>query len=86
MFERVQFFTVVLHRLLTCTITIHHATRVAQVCLKIVCHPRVMSRSLPHLTLTTCTSLYNLVHKFIPMLQARKIPHAKAAVEKEWEN
>ena len=29
---------------------------------------------------------YNLVHKFIPMLQAMKIPDAKAAVDKEWEN
>ena len=28
---------------------------------------------------------YNLVHKFIPMLQALKIPAAKAAVDKEWE-
>ena len=28
----------------------------------------------------------NLVHKFIPMLQAMKIPAAKAAVDKEWEN
>ena len=27
---------------------------------------------------------YNLVHKFIPMLQAMKIPAAKAAVDKEW--
>ena len=27
----------------------------------------------------------NLVHKFIPMPQAFKIPDAKAAVEKEWE-
>ena len=32
--------------------------------------------SLPH---------YNLVHKFIPMPQAMKIPAAKAAVEKDWE-
>ena len=31
-------------------------------------------------------SHYNLVHKFIPMPQASKIPDAKAAVEKEWEN
>ena len=30
-------------------------------------------------------SHYNLVHKFIPMPQAMKIPDAKAAVEKEWE-
>ena len=28
---------------------------------------------------------YNLVHKFIPMPQAIKIPAAKAAVDKEWE-
>ena len=28
---------------------------------------------------------YNLLHKFIPMPQARKIPAAKAAVDKEWE-
>ena len=27
---------------------------------------------------------YNLVHKFIPMLQAMKIPAAKAAVDIEW--
>ena len=29
---------------------------------------------------------YNFVHKFIPMPQALKIPAAKAAVDKEWEN
>ena len=28
---------------------------------------------------------YNLVHKFIIMPQAMKIPAAKAAVDKEWE-
>ena len=28
---------------------------------------------------------YNLVHKFIPMPQAMKIPAAKPAVDKEWE-
>ena len=28
---------------------------------------------------------YNLVHKFIPMPQAMKIPAANAAVDKEWE-
>ena len=28
---------------------------------------------------------YNLVHKFIPTLQAVKIPAAKAAMDKEWE-
>ena len=30
-------------------------------------------------------SHYNLVHKFIPVPEAMKIPDAKAAVEKEWE-
>ena len=29
---------------------------------------------------------YRLVHKFLPMPQAMKIPAAKAAVDKEWEN
>ena len=29
---------------------------------------------------------YNLVHKFVPKPQAMKIPAAKAAVDKEWEN
>ena len=28
---------------------------------------------------------YNLVHKFIPMPQAMRIPAAKAAADKEWE-
>ena len=28
---------------------------------------------------------YNLVHQFIPMPQAMKIPAAKGAVDKEWE-
>ena len=28
---------------------------------------------------------YNLVHKFIPVPQAMKIPAVKAAVDKEWE-
>ena len=28
---------------------------------------------------------YSLVHKFLPMPQAKKIPDAKASVEKEWE-
>ena len=29
---------------------------------------------------------YNIVHKFIPMPQAMKMPEAKVAVDKEWEN
>ena len=32
------------------------------------------------------SSHYNLVHKFIPMPQAMKIPDAEAAVDEEWEN
>ena len=34
---------------------------------------------------TNSLTHYSLVHKFIPMPQALKIPDAKAAVEKEWE-
>ena len=34
---------------------------------------------------TNSTTQYSLVHKFIPMSQAMKIPDAKAAVVKEWE-
>ena len=33
----------------------------------------------------TSMTHYNLVHKFIPMPQAMKIPNVKAAVEKEWQ-
>ena len=33
----------------------------------------------------TSRQQYNLVHKFMPMPQAKKIPAAKAAVNKEWE-
>ena len=51
-----------------------------------------MGESLPnqhedHLAVKGDNSLqhYNLVHKFIPMPQAMKIPAAKAAVDKEWE-
>ena len=35
---------------------------------------------------TNHCSLKILVHKFIPMPQAIKIPAAKAGVGKEWEN
>ena len=33
----------------------------------------------------TSMTHYNLVHKFIPMPQAMKIPDAKAAADKEWQ-
>ena len=41
-----------------------------------------------HISVKGINSLnhYNLVHKIIPMPQAMKIPNAKAAVVKEWEN
>ena len=51
-----------------------------------------MGESLPnyhedHIAIKGENSLqhYTLVHKFIPMPQAMKIPAAKAAVDKEWE-
>ena len=41
-----------------------------------------------HISGTGVNSLshFHLVHKFIPMPEAVKIPDAKAAVEKEWQN
>ena len=41
-----------------------------------------------HIAVKAINSLshHNLVHKFISMPQALRIPHAKAAVEKEWKN
>ena len=51
-----------------------------------------MGESLPnhhedHIAGRGCNSLqhYNLVHTFIPLPQAMKIPAAKAAVDTEWE-
>ena len=51
-----------------------------------------MEESLPnyhgdHIAGKGCNSLqrYYLVHKFIPIPQAMKIPATKGAVEKEWE-
>ena len=40
-----------------------------------------------HITAKGMSSMthYSLVHKFIPMPQALKIPDAKAAMEKQWE-
>ena len=35
---------------------------------------------------TKSMTRYSLAHKFIPMPQALKIPDAKAAMEKQWEN
>ena len=35
---------------------------------------------------TISFTYYSLLHKFIPMPRATKIPDAKAALEKEWEN
>ena len=44
-----------------------------------LCIPKHMKIALPGKV-----SHYILVHKFIPMPQAMKIPDAKAAVDKEW--
>ena len=45
------------------------------------CSPEHMKIALLGKDLRSCH--YNLVHKFIPMPQAMKIPDAKAAVDKE---
>ena len=45
---------------------------------------KVMKTTLQAKGFTLMTN-YNLVHKFILMLQAMKTPDAKAAVDKEWE-
>ena len=46
---------------------------------------RIRMEGAPHRFLNSL-SRYNLVHKFIPMPQAMKMPEAKVAVEKGWEN
>ena len=47
----------------------------------------ILEASEDHIAVKGDNSLqhYNLLHKVIPMLQAMKIPAAKAAVDKEWE-
>ena len=47
-----------------------------RIIMKTILQEKVTINSLQH---------YNLVHKFIPMPQAMKIPAAKAAVDKKWE-
>ena len=46
---------------------------------------RIVMRTIPQEKGTNSLQHYNLVHKFIPMPQAMKIPAAKAAVDEEWE-
>ena len=47
-----------------------------RIIMKTILQEKVTIHSLQH---------YNLVHKFIPMPQAMKVPAAKAAVDNEWE-
>ena len=48
-------------------------------------HCRLIMKTILQEKETTHYSLKNLVHKFIPMPQARKFSAAKAAADKEWE-
>ena len=46
---------------------------------------QIIMKTILHNKVTIHYSITILVHKFIPMPQAMKIPAAKAAVDKEWE-
>ena len=46
---------------------------------------RIIMKTILQERVTIHCTHYNLVHKFIPVPQAMKIPAAKAAVDKEWE-
>ena len=46
---------------------------------------RIIMKTILQKKETIHCSLYNLVHKFIPVPQAMKIHAAKTAVDKEWE-
>ena len=48
-------------------------------------HYQIIMKTILQEKVTIHYSITNLVHKFIPMPQAIKIPPAKAAVDKEWE-
>ena len=48
-------------------------------------HYRIIMRTILQEKGDNSLQHYYVVHKFIPMLQAMKIPAAKAAVDKEWE-
>ena len=52
---------------------------VCEICYQIIMKTILQERETIHY------SLKKLVHKFIPVRQAMKIPAAKAAVDKEWE-
>ena len=75
-----------------CGIGASNKTRTKLACFLEACESTRLGESLPnhhedHIAGKGNNSLqlYNLVHKFIPMPQAMKIPAAKAAVDKEWE-
>ena len=46
---------------------------------------RIIMRTILQERVAIHYNIFNLLHKFIPMPQAMKIPAAKAAVDKEWE-
>ena len=48
-------------------------------------HCQIIMKTILQEKETSSLQHYNLVHKFVPMPQAVKIPAAKAAVDKEWE-
>ena len=58
-----------------CIVEAHASTR------QNICSPKFMKIALQEKDLLSMTH-YNLVHKFIPMSQAMKIPDAKVAVDK----
>ena len=74
--QHVQMRTVCQHMTLHSLITFHHANMRGsslRICVpQTFCHPRVMSRSLPHLTLTTTTSSLSLTS---PILQWSSSTH-----------
>ena len=74
--QHVQMRTVCQHITLHNLITSHHANMRGsslRICVpKTFCHPRVMSRSLPHLTLTTSTSSLS---RTSPILQSSSSTH-----------
>ena len=64
-----------------CTVESHESTRQRAESLQSKTHEdRIAGEGF------TSMAHYNLVHKFIPLPQAMKIPDAKAAVDKEWKN
>ena len=77
--QHVQMRTVCQHIILHSLITFHHAnTRGSSLRIRVpktVCHPRVMSRSLLHLTLTTSTSSLPPTSPILPCTHPSLLSH-----------